>query len=59
MEIKEGQTWVLKKIPNRPNIEIVRVDKYSDSVFWCYVGQSTRFESKTSAFLADFIPKAG
>ena len=56
MEIKEGQIWRVKN-SNRPDVEIVRYDIYSQMVHWRYVGDKTAFESNVAAFLSGFVIK--
>jgi hypothetical protein len=57
MEITQGQIWRIKKAV-RPDVEIVRFDTYSQTVYWRYVDSNTIYENGTFQFLSDFEPKA-
>ena len=59
MEITSGQIWVLTQSTTRPDIEIIRVNKYSGVVYWKFVNQKHEFESKSEAFLKDHKIKSG
>ena len=57
MEIKNGQIWKVKKAV-RPDLEIVRFDMYSQTVYWKYVDNNTIYENGTFQFLSDFELKS-
>jgi len=54
MEIEAGQIWKLKNIKSRPNVEIVRYNKFSELVYIKYVDSNQEFEMSQNNFLRDF-----
>jgi hypothetical protein len=55
-DIKPGSIWTTG-IPSRPDVEIIRVNIYSEVVIWCYAGQSQTFDTNIDQFLKQFKPK--
>jgi len=53
MEIETGQIWKLKNI-KRPNVEIVRYNKFSELVYIKYVDSNQEFEMPLASFIRDF-----
>ena len=52
--INSGEIWKSPN-PNRPNIEIIRVNIYRRKVYWKYVDNKMDFETPLDIFLKDQV----